>query len=71
MDAAGGTKASPFPKGLKFLSGNNNARSYDANTKTYGNATYPNVPVADRVTFACIDYKNPKPQAHYMSDTNW
>ncbi|KFY78023.1 hypothetical protein V499_02735 [Pseudogymnoascus sp. VKM F-103] len=70
MDAAGGTKASPFPKGLKFLSGNNNARSYDANTKTYGNATYPNVPVADRVTFACIDYKNPKPQAHYMSDTN-
>jgi hypothetical protein len=71
MDGAGGTKASPFPKGIKFLSGNNNARSYDANTMTYGNATYPNVPVANRVTFACIDYNSPKPQANYMSDTNW
>ncbi|KFY47208.1 hypothetical protein V495_02060 [Pseudogymnoascus sp. VKM F-4514 (FW-929)] len=70
MGAAGGTKASPFPKGIKFLSGNNNARSYDANTMTYGNATYPNVPVANRVTFACIDYNNPKPQANYMSDAN-
>ncbi|KFY16649.1 hypothetical protein V492_01177 [Pseudogymnoascus sp. VKM F-4246] len=71
MDAAGGTLAAPFPKGLKFLSGNNNARSYDADTMTYGNDKYPSVPVANRVTFACVDYNSPRPETHYMSDTNW
>ncbi|KFZ11851.1 hypothetical protein V502_07371 [Pseudogymnoascus sp. VKM F-4520 (FW-2644)] len=70
MDAAGGTLAGPFPKGLKFLSGNNDARSYDANTMTYGNETYPSVPIANRVTFACVDYNNPRPETHYISDTN-
>ncbi|OBT81142.1 hypothetical protein VE02_10183 [Pseudogymnoascus sp. 03VT05] len=69
-DAAGGTMASPFPKGLKFLSGNNNARSYDANTMTYGNDMNASVPIANRVTFACVDYSNPRPETHYMSDTN-
>lgn len=71
MDSAGGTLAATFPKGLKFLSGNNNARSYDANTMTYGNETYPSVPIANRVTFACVDYNNPRPETHYMSNTNW
>ncbi|OBT75530.1 hypothetical protein VF21_04894 [Pseudogymnoascus sp. 05NY08] len=69
-DAAGGTMASPFPKGLKFLSGNNNATSYDANTMTYGNDMYASVPIANRVTFACVDYDNPRPETHYMLDTN-
>lgn len=36
----------PFPEGLKYLSGNNSARSYDASTLT---ATSGGRPVADRV----------------------
>jgi len=71
-DAMGGSFASPFPPGLKFLSGNNNARAFDSTTLTYnGDATYPGVPVANRVTFACIDYNNPMPQTPYMANTNW
>ncbi|OBT92322.1 hypothetical protein VE01_09379 [Pseudogymnoascus verrucosus] len=69
-NAAGSNLAAPFPKGLKFLSSNNNARSYDASTMAYGNAMYPDIPIANRVTFACVDYNNPRPETHYMSDTN-
>ncbi len=47
---------SAFPKGLKMLSGNNNARSYDNTTLTTSSGGRP---VADRVSFACIDYNNP------------
>ena len=36
----------PFPGGLKFLSGNSSARSYDASTLT---ATSGGRPIADRV----------------------
>ncbi|OBT54723.1 hypothetical protein VE04_03981 [Pseudogymnoascus sp. 24MN13] len=69
-NAAGSNLAAPFPKGLKFLSGNNNARSYDANTMTYGNDMYLGVPIANRVTFAWVDYNKLRPETHYMSDTN-
>lgn len=45
----------PFPKGLNILSGKQSARSYDNKTMTWGNATYPPRPIADRVSFACLD----------------
>lgn len=71
-DAMGGSVASPFPPGLKFLSGNSNTRTFNTTALTYnGNATHPGVPVANRVTFACIDYNNPMPQTPYMANTNW
>jgi hypothetical protein len=70
-NAAGSNLAASFPKGLKFLSGNNNARSYDANTMTYGNDMYLGVPIANRVTFAWVYYNKLRPETHYMSDTNW
>lgn len=41
----------PFPKGLRMLSGDALARSYDQTTMTYLNLR----PVADRVSFACLD----------------
>lgn len=44
----------PFPEGLQILSGNKAARSYDNETLTWGNATYPGRPIADRVSFACL-----------------
>ena len=37
-----------------MLSGNKAARSYDNETMTWGNATYPGRPIADRVSFACL-----------------
>jgi hypothetical protein len=45
----------PFPKGFMILSGDKSARSYDNSTMTYGNKDYPGRPVADRVSFNCID----------------
>ena len=53
-----------------MLSGSNGARSYDATTMTWGNDTYPARPLADRVTFACIDYANSTPETPGMSNTN-
>ena len=54
----------PFPKGLKMLSGDALARSYDSTDMTYGNGR----PIADRVSFACLD-TNPIPETHNMSRT--
>ncbi|KZF19119.1 WSC-domain-containing protein [Xylona heveae TC161] len=45
------TGATPFPPGFRMLSGDMSARSYDNTTLTYGNVR----PVADRVSFACLD----------------
>ncbi|KXT05146.1 hypothetical protein AC579_6359 [Pseudocercospora musae] len=59
----------PFPKGLNILSGDKSARSYDNQTYTWGNATYPGRPIADRVSFACLSYQ-PQPETPYMSDTD-
>jgi hypothetical protein len=71
-DAQGGSVASPFPSGPKLLSGNSNAKAFNSTALTYnGNPTYPGVPIANRVTFACIDYNNPMPQTNHMSNTNW
>ncbi|KAI5365343.1 putative carbohydrate-binding WSC [Septoria linicola] len=59
----------PFPNGLNILSGNMAARSYDNTTYTWGNATYPGRPVADRVSFACLRDNQP-PEQPYMFETD-
>lgn len=59
----------PFPKGLNILSGDKSARSYDNKTYTWGNATYPGRPIADRVSFACLKDNQP-PERPYMFDTD-
>ena len=59
----------PFPKGLMILSGDKSARSYDNTTMTYGNATYPGRPIADRVSFVCLA-ENPLAQQPYMFQTD-
>ncbi|RDW68089.1 hypothetical protein BP6252_09485 [Coleophoma cylindrospora] len=66
---ADGSSAVPFPEGLRMLSGNNLARHYDSTTMTWGNKTYPPRPVADRVSFACIDYSHAIPQSTGMVNT--
>ncbi|RDW73681.1 hypothetical protein BP5796_07123 [Coleophoma crateriformis] len=66
---ADGSSAVPFPEGLRMLSGNSFARHYDNTIMTWGNETYPPRPVADRVSFACLDY-NSKPQTSGMVNTN-
>ena len=58
----------PFPKGFMMLSGDKGARSYDNHTYTYGNATYPGRPIADRVSFACLDVGN-QPEQPWMFST--
>jgi hypothetical protein len=58
----------PFPKGFMILSGDKSARSYDNTTYTYGTEDYPGRPVADRVTFNCID--DEIVEKHYMHSTN-
>lgn len=60
---AGGAK--PFPKGLQMLSGNAGARSYDNTTLTVAQGGRP---IADRVSFACIDYNNPRPETHGLAN---
>jgi hypothetical protein len=55
-DATGGTKAIPFPPGLKMLSGSTTARTQDLKTRTWGNSTYPSRLVSEAVSMACINY---------------
>lgn len=54
---------SPFPKGLQMLSGDNGVRAYDSATLT---AAKGGRPVADRVSFACLDKSGPFPEKPYM-----
>ncbi|KIW15968.1 hypothetical protein PV08_06018 [Exophiala spinifera] len=56
----------PFPPGFKMISGDSTARSYDETTLTYMNTR----PVADRVSFRCINAANDIPETHYINDTN-
>ncbi|KAI9830739.1 MAG: hypothetical protein M1819_005403 [Sarea resinae] len=60
------TDLQPFPPGFRMLSGNMLSRSYDNSTLTYLNGQ----PVANRVSFACLDYSNPHPEEPYMSITD-
>lgn len=71
VDAYSNATATPFPEGFKVLSGNNNARTYDNDTMTWGNATYPPTQVANRVNFACLNYEDEPPATNNMSNTDW
>jgi Domain of unknown function (DUF1996)/WSC domain len=55
----------PFPPGFQMLSGDSNVRSYDNTTLTYLNTR----PVADRVSFACLDSSGPMAEQPYMFRT--
>ena len=69
-DVVAGMK--PFPPGFRVLAGDSAARSYDTTTKTYcGNATNPLGCrlVADRTSFACLNYDNPNPETPSFNET--
>ncbi|ERF69122.1 hypothetical protein EPUS_01078 [Endocarpon pusillum Z07020] len=55
----------PFPPGFRMLSGDNAARRYDNTTRTYLNDR----PIADRVSFACLD-KDPMKEQPYLFRTD-
>ncbi len=54
----------PFPPGFRMLSGDNGARRYDNITLT----PFQGRPIADRVTFACLD-QAPMAEQNYMFRT--
>ncbi|RGP81502.1 fungistatic metabolite [Fusarium longipes] len=60
----------PFPPGFKMLTGDNFARSYDSKTMTYSNSRFKGRPVADRVSFACLDSSGPSKERNYMWKTD-
>lgn len=62
----------PFPKGFMILSGDKSARSYDNTTMTYGTKEYPGRPIADRVSFNCINQDSiiEKPYMHNTKCSN-
>lgn len=60
----------PFPPGFRMLSGNALARSYDNQTMTFNNNTVSGRPVADRVSFACLDSANQYPETPGMIHTS-
>jgi hypothetical protein len=63
--------ATAFPPGFRMLSGNPGLRSYNQAGQTYGTAQYPSRPIADRVSFNCINYNNPRPETSgFPSDFN-
>ncbi|KAL4722163.1 hypothetical protein ACLX1H_010938 [Fusarium chlamydosporum] len=60
----------PFPPGFKMVTGDNFARSYDSKTKTYSTSRFKGRPVADRVSFACLDSSGPSKERNYMWKTD-
>ncbi|KAL8697703.1 MAG: hypothetical protein Q9201_006976 [Fulgogasparrea decipioides] len=55
----------PFPPGFRMVSGNKNARSYNKQALIPGSDR----PIADRVSFACLD-ANPSKEQPGMTETN-
>lgn len=55
----------PFPPGFRMVSGNKNARSYNQQALIPGSDR----PIADRVSFACLD-TNPSKEQPGMTETN-
>ena len=53
-----------YPPGFRMVSGNVAARSYKESPKTYKDSR----PIADRVSFACLD-KNPSKETPLMTNT--
>lgn len=68
-DPHGNKTASPFPPGLKMLSGSTTARTQDLTTKTWGNSTYSSRPVSEAVSMVCINY-TPGAGSHTNNMTN-
>ncbi|KIX06027.1 uncharacterized protein Z518_04001 [Rhinocladiella mackenziei CBS 650.93] len=60
------SNTTPFPPGFKMVTGDSRQRSFDNTTLTYLNTR----PVADRVSFRCIDEANDIPEEHYMFRTD-
>ncbi|KAL8926746.1 MAG: hypothetical protein Q9208_002820 [Pyrenodesmia sp. 3 TL-2023] len=56
----------PFPPGFRMVSGKASARSYDQNTLIPGTKR----PVADRVSFACLDYSSSSKEQPGMVSTD-
>ena len=55
----------PFPPGFRMVSGDKTLRSYQTMPATYK----ANRPIADRVSFACLD-REPQPETPLMVNTN-
>ncbi|KAF4470185.1 fungistatic metabolite [Fusarium albosuccineum] len=64
------TKMEPFPPGFKMLSGDSTARSADTKTMTYNKTGYKGRPVAERISFACLDSSGPSKERSYMWKTD-
>lgn len=64
----GGTPSNtkPFPPGFSMISGNPRLRHYDTTALTYNDVR----PIADRVSFRCINEANNLPETHYIHETN-
>lgn len=56
----------PFPPGFKMLSGDTAARNYDNATKTWNGGR----PIADRVSFLCLDTQGQRPEVPGMTYTD-
>ena len=56
----------PFPPGLKMVSGDPNLRSYDSSTLTWSGKRA----IADRVSFACINYSKPQVETNGLNGTD-
>ncbi|EXJ95461.1 hypothetical protein A1O1_00583 [Capronia coronata CBS 617.96] len=60
------TNTVPFPTDFRMITGDTRLRSYDTSTLTYMNTR----PVADRVSFRCINEANNIPETHYIDQTD-
>ncbi|KAH7276186.1 hypothetical protein B0J15DRAFT_476657 [Fusarium solani] len=60
----------PFPPGFKMLSGDSTARSADTKTMTYSKTGYKGRPVAERISFACLDSSGPSKERNFMWRTD-
>ncbi|KAI0485076.1 hypothetical protein GGR56DRAFT_681157 [Xylariaceae sp. FL0804] len=62
----------PFPPGFRMLSGDQSLRSNSTNATTYSDPSQGiyGRPLADRVSFACLDESGPIPEQDWMFRTN-
>lgn len=56
----------PFPPGYMVLAGDSAVRSFNSQAKTYKGQRN----IAERVSFACLDYDNPSPETPRLAKTN-
>ena len=65
----GSQNFTPFPPGMKIVSGNKAVRAYNATGMTWGNDTYPSFPKANAINFACLAVQL-GPETNNMVDVN-